>query len=177
MALPKTKPDYSSEYSATHSGTKSPTLLTHPPQRTAAQNACIALGVAFLVVGVAGMAIPGLLGTHLSGLHNLIHFVSGFLALAFGLRSNSRPAMNFCFGFGTLYALLGVLGFVIGEPGISSTPHIDIDNNLWALIPGSLEFGTNDHVLHVVIGAAFITAGFITRAKNTIEIDRKTFGV
>ena len=44
------------------------------------------LGIVFLLVGLLGFAAPNLMGMHLSTTHNLIHLVSGALALYFGLK-------------------------------------------------------------------------------------------
>lgn len=173
MALPKAKPEYEERYHTGPTFGHQQTVLSQPPSRTPAQKICTTLGVAFLVIGVAGMAFPGFLGAHLSGVHNLIHFVSGFLALGIGLKGTSRSAQTFSFVFGSVYGLLGVLGFMIGEPGISSTPHIEIDNNLWELIPGSLELGTNDHVIHLLIGSVFLIAAFMSQKKSEFNFRKK----
>jgi hypothetical protein len=46
-----------------------------------AKTVCKILGVVFLLVGVAGFAAPNLLGAHLSTPHNVVHIVSGAIAL------------------------------------------------------------------------------------------------
>src|SRR5947207_2682090 len=43
------------------------------------------LGVLFLAVGLLGFAAPGLMGMHLSVAHNVVHLVSGAVALFFRL--------------------------------------------------------------------------------------------
>src|SRR5688500_7644103 len=42
-----------------------------------AKRICTVLGVVFLLVGLAGFAVPGALGMHLSPAHNVVHLVSG----------------------------------------------------------------------------------------------------
>jgi len=43
------------------------------------------------------------------------------------------------------------------------------DDRLLRVIPGALELGTNDHVLHVILGAAYIVAALMTRS-HTDEV-------
>ena len=48
-----------------------------------AKTVCKLLGAVFVIVGVAGFIAPTLLGAHLSPVHNLVHLVSGAIALYF----------------------------------------------------------------------------------------------
>jgi uncharacterized membrane protein HdeD (DUF308 family) len=106
------------------------------------------LGIIFLAVGLLGFAAPGLLGMHLSTAHNVIHLVSGALALYFGTKGTYDSARAFCIVFGIIYGLLGVIGFVAGGADYQLT-----------LIPDQLVLGKMDHVIHVVLGAVFIVGG------------------
>lgn len=117
-----------------------------------AKTVCTVLGIAFLLIGLIGFVAPGFLGTHLSVTHNAIHFVSGAAALYLGLRGPLNAARVFAIAFGAVYLALGILGFILGaEP-----------ENFWEVIPGTLMFGTMDHVLHVLFGIIFLIAGFGT---------------
>ena len=49
-----------------------------------AKTVCKILGVVFVLVGLCGFAAPGLLGAHLTPVHNVVHIVSGLIALYFG---------------------------------------------------------------------------------------------
>ncbi len=60
----------------------------------------------------------------------------------------------FCNVLGAVYLLLGVVGFVLG----------DGEGRMFHLIPGALELGTMDHIIHVVLAAIFVFGGFTTRA-------------
>ena len=51
-----------------------------------AKQVCMILGVVFLLVGILGFVMPGLLGAHLTLAHNIVHLVTGALALWFGLK-------------------------------------------------------------------------------------------
>src|ERR1043166_10237205 len=87
-----------------------------------AKTVCKILGVVFLLVGVCGFAAPTLLGAHLTPAHNLVHIVSGVLALYFGFAGSAGAARGFCIIFGLVYLLLGVCGFFLGHPGIATVP-------------------------------------------------------
>ena len=111
------------------------------------------VGVFFLLAGLLGFAAPGVMGMHLTPLHNLIHILSGALALYFGLKGGDRAARMFCTIFGVVYASLGVIGFVAGRTG-----------GVIELIPGHLMLGVADHIVHLIAGALFIFAGLYRRS-------------
>lgn len=111
------------------------------------------LGAAFLLVGLLGFAAPNLMGMHLSVAHNLIHLVSGALALYFGLKGTAAAARTFCTIFGVIYALLGVVGFVAGGAG-----------QMWTLVPGELVLGPMDHFVHLILGAVFLLGGLYKKS-------------
>lgn len=120
------------------------------------------LGWALIAAGVIGFLAPGLLGMHLSISHDVIHLASGATALWFA-RSSLRSAKNFAITFGAVYGLLGLAGFMFGNPGPTMIGHAGMTQNLLVVIPGSLELGTADHVIHMILGAAFLVAGFATK--------------
>ncbi|MGA9995453.1 MAG: DUF4383 domain-containing protein [Pyrinomonadaceae bacterium] len=122
------------------------------------------LGAAFILVGIIGFVMPGFLGTHLSLAHNLIHIISGAVALYFGLAGTLGGARMFCLVFGAVYLLLGIVGFVAGHPGMPSMPDMSANSHLLVLLPHTLEFGTMDHVVHVLLGLVFLIGGFMTKA-------------
>ena len=76
------------------------------------------------------------------------------VSLWLGLKGSASAARNFCIAFGSIYLLLGLVGFVRGEGA----------DRLFVVIPGQLELGTVDHVIHVVFGALYLIAGFMTKA-------------
>jgi len=115
------------------------------------------LGVVLILVGIVGFFAPTLMGTHLSTTHNLVHIISGALALYFGMAGTLSAARLFCIIFGIVYALLGVAGFALGW----SKP----DNML--AIDDLLMLGTADHVVHILLGIVFLVGGFLTRADVT----------
>jgi hypothetical protein len=105
---------------------------------------------AFLVtVGLLGFAAPAFMGMHLSPLHNVVHLLSGALAIYFGLKTTPAAARTFCRLFGALYVLLGLAGFVAGGLGYVLT-----------IIPGALVLGRMDHLVHMILGAIFLSVGW-----------------
>jgi hypothetical protein len=123
---------------------------------------CKLLGVVLVLVGLAGFAAPGLLGTHLSLAHNAVHIISGLIALYFGFAGSASAARGFCLVFGAVYLLLGVAGFLMGHPGASAMAGLMMeDSNLWKVIPGTLEFGKMDHIIHCLLGVVFLAGGLL----------------
>jgi hypothetical protein len=68
------------------------------------------LGVVFLLVGFVGFFAPGILGMHLSMAHNIVHLVSGALALYFGLTGPCAPPVAFASFSGWFMGYLGCSG-------------------------------------------------------------------
>jgi hypothetical protein len=119
-----------------------------------AKTICTFLGVVFILVGLVGFAKHDLLGAHLSAAHNVVHLVSGAIALYLGLKGSLSAAKLFCIIFGAVYLLLGVCGFLLGTG----------PDKMLAVAPGTLEFGTMDHIIHVALGVIFLIGGFITKS-------------
>ena len=70
-----------------------------------AKTVCKLLGVVFVLVGICGFLMPHLLGAHLTPPHNLVHLVSGAIALYFGFAGSGSAARGFCIIFGLVYPL------------------------------------------------------------------------
>jgi hypothetical protein len=124
------------------------------------------LGVVLILVGIVGFFVgpatpmmPNFLGTHLTTTHNLVHIISGAIALYFGLAGSLGAAKTFDIVFGIVYALLGVCGFLLawGKP----------DYMFDALGSIGLHLGTMDHVVHILLGVVFLIGGFLTKADAT----------
>ena len=116
-----------------------------------AKTVCKILGVLLLIVGICGFVKPNLLGAHLNTPHNVVHIVSGAIALYFGFAGTLSNAKVFSLIFGVVYLALGILGLVRGAGA----------EKMWAL--GPLHFGEMDHLIHVVLGLAFLAGGLFTR--------------
>jgi hypothetical protein len=120
------------------------------------------LGAVFLLVGLAGFAMPGLLGAHLTPAHNVVHLVSGALSLYLGLKGSVGATKMFCIVFGAVYGLLGVAGFLLGTP----QTHDGHSETLFQVIPGVLQFGTMDNIIHIVIAALYLLGGLTTKSAD-----------
>jgi hypothetical protein len=105
------------------------------------------MGVILLLVGILGFThLLDPLGAHLSPVHNLVHIISGVISLYFGLAGSLGGAKAFCTIFGLLYLLLGLVGMVKGD-----------------LTLGPLMLGKVDHGIHLIVGAAYLAGGLLTK--------------
>ena len=118
-----------------------------------AQTLAYVFGAILVAVGVLGF-VPGvtndgmLLGIFMvDGLHNLIHLVTGLAALAaaWGMYSNKL----FFQVFGVVYAVVAVLGLVMG-------------GNILGLIMTNMA----DHLLHLVLAVVFLYVGFMMKESS-----------
>ena len=116
-----------------------------------AKTVCKILGVVFLLVGVIGFVKPDLLGAHLTPPHNVVHLVSGAIALYLGFMGSLSAARAFCLVFGVLYLGLGILGMAVGTA----------PDRTWMV--GPLHFGQADHGIHVLLGVVFLAGGLFTK--------------
>ena len=116
-----------------------------------AKTVCKILGVVFLLVGILGFVSPNALGAHLNTPHNLVHIVSGAIALYFGFAGTLAGAKTFALLFGVVYLGLGVLGLGMGTP----------PDRMWML--GPLHFGQADHGIHILLGVVFLAGGLFTK--------------
>ena len=116
-----------------------------------AKTVCKILGVVFVLVGLCGFAAPGLLGAHLSPAHNVVHIVSGLIALYFGFAGTLSGAKAFALVFGVVYLALGVLGLALGTG----------EDRMW--MAGPLHLGRVDHFIHVLLGIVFLAGGLFTK--------------
>lgn len=112
------------------------------------QRLAMLFGVVFLAIGVLGF-IPGitsngrLLGIfEVNTLHNVIHLLSGVVAIA-ASKASASASFVFFKVFGIVYLLVAVVGFVQGTTVLGL-------------------FGVNlaDNLLHTVIALASLVIGF-----------------
>ena len=116
------------------------------------KTAATLFGVVFLVVGVLGF-VPGitnnemLLGIfHVNAAHNVVHLLSGAIALWTG-RTSAAYARLYFRVFGVVYGLVAVLGFYAG------------DGMLLGLISNNMP----DTWLHVAIAVVALALGFAVK--------------
>jgi len=105
-------------------------------------------GIVFIVVGVLGY-VPAvtpnglLLGLFMvDGIHNLIHLLSGILAIL-AVMGSAKYLRTYFQVFGVVYAIVTVVGFVQGDT-----------------VLGIIMVNMADNVLHLVIAVVALWAGF-----------------
>lgn len=103
----------------------------------------ILFGVVFLLVGILGF-IPTFSPVHsdgmryllglfmVGGIHNAIHLLSGVAALGLGYYSEKTARLYFL-GFGAVYALVTVVGF-IQKDTVLGIFHVNMADNLLHLV-------------------------------------------
>lgn len=122
-------------------------------QRNFTQVISLLVGAALFVLGACGLLFPGFAGLHLGILHSLILAIAGgTLFYNGGWKDNSFYAFACCFGFGAFFGLLGLVGFIFGEPGTPSIGYVAYDPNLFVLIKGIAEYGRLDHIMNAIVG-------------------------
>ena len=120
------------------------------------KKAALVFGIVFVLVGILGF-IPGittgdhmLLGIfHVNAVHNVIHLLSGAIALWVSQTSYSASKTYFMV-FGIIYLLVAILGFVYG------------DKNILGIVSSNMA----DTWLHVVIAVAALALGFAGPAEE-----------
>jgi len=127
--------------------------------RSPAQLYALVFGAVLTIAGIVGFfynsdftsdksvrdAVFGILDVN--GWHNVVHIATGVLGLlAASSYANSR---NYAFGLGAIYIVVAVWGFIIGD-----------GDSILSIVP----VNTEDNILHLLIGAAGITAGLATPA-------------
>lgn len=119
---------------------------------------CKILGVIFMIVGLIGFAMPNLLGMHLTAQHNIIHLISGVLALYFGFFGLESSTRMFALTFGAVYLLLGIAGFII--PGTVALLVMGHEMTTAAAM-------TPDNAVHLLLGALFLIGGLVRSTRIT----------
>ena len=126
---------------------------------TPAQIYSLVFGATLLLVGILGFIAESSFNTganvdgsnliifEVNGWHNLVHIASGLVGLA--LWRNPAGARSFALGFGAVYLLVTLYGFVDG-------------NDIIGLFP----VNAADNVLHLLISLAGIAAGLASTAER-----------
>jgi hypothetical protein len=116
------------------------------------KTASIIFGIVFLLAGVLGF-VPGitnnemLLGIfHVNAAHNVVHLLSGAVALWAGLTSVAASRMYFRI-FGVVYALVALLGLYVGD----------------GMLLGLISNNTADVGLHFITAIVALALGFFVK--------------
>ncbi len=111
----------------------------------------LVIGIVFTLIGIAGffvsssMARGNLLGFDVDVVHNLIHLITGLLALAAAFTGWSRRFNQI---FGIIYIIVGLAGLVY--------PALYFNGRLLGL----MHVNALDHVLHWLVGIIAAAVGF-----------------
>ncbi|TMV50730.1 DUF4383 domain-containing protein [Paenibacillus mesophilus] len=113
-----------------------------------------AVGALFLLLGIIGLFVVDLFGLiHFDGLYNVVHLIVGVAGiLASGREEN---AVWFAKAAGIGFGLMGIIGFIRPE---------------WL---GSMHLETAENVLHAVVGALSLYAGFTAQTIEVVQIRSK----
>jgi len=122
--------------------------------KTLAQIWALTLGAVLVVVGLVGFLVEPsfavgdnaqrgtLILFDVNGWHNVVHLLSGVVGLA--MAGTAARARLYSIGYGTVYVLVTILGFAVGDGGL-----------LLSLIP----INTADNVLHLAVALTGIGVG------------------
>lgn len=103
------------------------------------------LGIIFLVLGVVGFFIPFEDIFHLTPVHNIVHLLSGAIALMVSGSESKSAAYAKIFGF--VYLLVAILGLFMHDFA-------------------GIIFLMADNILHFIIAFASIYVGFASSASS-----------
>ncbi|MEO8349556.1 MAG: DUF4383 domain-containing protein [Acidobacteriota bacterium] len=120
-----------------------------------AKTLCKVGGLIFLIVGLVGFATPNLMGFHLTLIHNVIHIVTGLIALYLGFAGSYAGAKTFCLVFGVVYLLIAIIGFMAPGTLASILGHAG---------PMSSADFMPDNVFHLIVGIVFLAVGMMRPA-------------
>lgn len=114
------------------------------------------IGVVFLIIGIVGLIFDttagNLVGFQVDLIHNLVHLVTGIVALAAAFGGWSR---RFNQVFGIIYLLVGIAGLF---------PALYFGGNLL----GIMAVNGADNVLHLVVGAVAAAVGFFVNESTYV---------
>jgi hypothetical protein len=122
--------------------------------KTLAQVYAMVLGGVLVLVGILGFLVEPSFGIgddaqrgaliffDINGWHNVVHLLSGIVGLA--MAGTAAKARLFAIGYGAVYVLVTILGFIVGDGGL-----------LLSIIP----INTADNLLHLAIAVSGIAIG------------------
>jgi uncharacterized protein DUF4383 len=102
-----------------------------------------------------GSVRDGVLGMlDVNGWHNVVHIATGALGLV-AFAAGVSAARTYAFGIGTVYVIVAVWGFAVGDGGS---------------ILGIVPINTEDSVLHLLIGLTGIGAGVASQSARVSPV-------
>lgn len=108
------------------------------------KNVLYVLGVVFILIGILGFFNSPILGIFATDtLHNIVHLLSGILALVFA--GKPSQAKMFAIVFGIVYALVAILGLLMGS----------------GKVLGLMSVNPADNYLHILLAVVLLVVGFM----------------
>ncbi len=133
--------------------------------KTLAQVYALVLGGVLVLVGILGFLVEPSFGIgdsaergtlilfDINGWHNVVHLLSGIVGIA--MAGTAAKARLFAIGYGVVYVLVTILGFIVGDGGL-----------LLSIIP----INTADNLLHLVIAVSGIAVGLASPAGSSRRV-------
>ena len=133
--------------------------------KTLAQVYSLVLGGVLVLVGILGFLVEPSFGIgdsaergtliffDINGWHNIVHLLSGIVGIA--MAGTAAKARLFAIGYGVVYTLVTILGFIVGDGGL-----------LLSIIP----INTADNLLHLAIAVTGIAIGLASPAGTSRRV-------
>ena len=131
---------------------------------TTARYWMIVVGVALLAAGLLGFVAGNPIASsdpnalfRVNAAHNVVHIITGLLALGSGFGLRGETLANATIGFGVMYALVFVL--------------LVVDHSLFGLFADA-PANVADHVLHLALAVVSIAVGYMARERTVNRAQR-----
>ncbi len=114
------------------------------------KNVLYVLGVVFILIGLLGFFNNPILGIFaVDTVHNVVHLLSGILALVFA--GKPSQAKMFAIVFGIVYGLVAILGLLMGE----------------GKVLGLITVNAADNYLHILLAVVLLVVGFMKSGSSS----------
>ncbi len=119
----------------------------------------IIAGIALLAAGLIGFVPDNPLASsdpsalfRVNAAHNLVHIITGILALAIAFGTRGRNLGSATMGFGVLYAVVAVL--------------LVVDPTMFGIFSDA-PTNAADHLLHIALAVVSLALGYMARERST----------
>lgn len=127
-------------------------------------------GAVLVLFGLAGFAAPSFLGGICSPAHNLLNLVCGGLVVGLAQKTGAAGLFWGTASVALVYLGLGVVGILLGQPGTPGVSQLPPNDLLWVIVPRALEFGKNDHLLHLLFGLGLGTSAVVSVVESPFRL-------
>lgn len=134
--------------------------------RNATQTISFMVGALLVSIGLSEIVVPSFIEMNLSLLHALLIASAGALLIYNGFKSNTHASYLTCLIYGSVFAVLSVVGFVFGERTNSAIRYDATDDHLLNL-PAFNALGTFDHGMHAVLAVVLLLGALDWKRHHT----------